>query len=77
MAVEIDPPRGWRPPWELGCLVGLFALFLLPAVRTGYYAEDLIHSMTPGIARLDGLSIPGQLVSSRSGSTWRWAGSTR
>ena len=53
MAAATDRPRGWRPPWDLGCVLGLFALFLFPAVKTGYYAEDLIHSMTPGIARLD------------------------
>ena len=63
MAAVMDQPRGWRPPWELSSLLGLFALFLSPALGTGYYAEDLIHSMTPGIARVEGLSILGQLVS--------------
>ena len=37
-------------------MLGLFTLFLWPAIATGYYAEDLIHSMTPGIARLNGLT---------------------
>lgn len=38
---------------ELLGLIGLAALFLLPAIRTGYYAEDIIHSAIPGIARLE------------------------
>jgi hypothetical protein len=63
MAAEMEQPRGWRTSWELLSLLGLFALFLSPALGTGYYAEDLIHSMTPGIARVEECSIPGQFVS--------------
>jgi hypothetical protein len=47
-----------RPVWLVIWLLGLAAVFLAPAIQTGYWAEDLYQSMMPrGISVLDDKSL--------------------
>ncbi len=49
-----------RPDWRVVGILILGAVFLAPATRTGYWAEDLYQSIMPrGFAVIDGKSVVG------------------
>ena len=45
MAPTLGAVRGLRLDWRLVALVGLTTFYLLPALKTGYFAEDCYHSV--------------------------------
>jgi hypothetical protein len=57
-----DPRRGrGTGVWVAALLIGSSILLLQPALTTGYYAEDQIHSLVRGMIRSEGTTILGHL----------------
>ena len=46
MALTLGAVRRFRLDWRLLALVGLATFYLLPALKTGYFAKDCYHSVT-------------------------------
>ena len=71
MSILFQGRRRWCPAWQVLSLVSLTTLFLLPSIRTGYYGEDLIHSLTPGIVRLHEGTFTKRLVNVLQGNLYQ------
>ena len=51
-----------RPVWQMIWLMGLAVVFLSPALKTGYWAEDLYHSISPRASTVLYNSTPCDMV---------------
>jgi hypothetical protein len=51
-------PNSNRPAWALLLLLGLSAFFLSPLFRIGYFSDDAISSLLPGVLKVEGYTLP-------------------
>jgi hypothetical protein len=58
-----DKPGTVALSFRLLFLAGLTALFLSPTVKTGYVADGITNSLTPGMLKLSGSSLIGAVWS--------------